>query len=322
MTGWRPTSGPQTARTRAQMLERIRDYFVATGALEVDTPTLGICAVSDPQIESFEIATSAVHARPLYLQTSPEFPMKRLLAAGYPDIFSICRVFRDGECGHQHQPEFTMIEWYRRDHGLNEIIADTLDVIRAALGAAAPQQVRQFDYSDLFVEQLGIDPHVASIDALARAAGADADLRDVLGAERDDWLNLVLSSRIVPEFAADQLTVLRHYPASQAALARLCPEDPRVADRFEVFVGRTELANGYVELTDATEQRRRFEQDNAERRRRHRPVRPIDDELLAALQHGLPACAGVALGFERLHMRHDGTDDIRDVVTFAFEDNA
>ncbi|MBT8093032.1 MAG: EF-P lysine aminoacylase GenX [Gammaproteobacteria bacterium] len=322
VTGWRPASGPRTARTRAEMLGRIRDYFVATGALEVDTPALSVRAASDPQIESFEITSSNVDPRPLFLHTSPEFCMKRLLAADYPDIFSICRVFRDGECGKRHQPEFTMIEWYRRDHGLNEIIADTLDVIRAALGAAAPHQVRQFDYSDLFVEHFGIDPHAASVDALARLAGADASLSAALGDERDDWLNLILSSQIVPGFAADQLTVLRHYPASQAALARLCPDDPLVADRFEVFVGPVELANGYVELTDAAEQRQRFEQDNQERRRRRRPVRPIDGALLAALEHGLPACAGVALGFERLHMLHDASDDIRHVLTFAFEDNA
>ncbi len=321
MTNWRPASGPPTARTRAKLLGRIRDYFARTGALEVDTPALGASAVSDPQIESFEIAASEVDPRPLYLQTSPEFPMKRLLAAGYPDIFSICRVFRDGECGRLHQPEFTMIEWYRHDYGLAEIITDTLDVIRAALGDRAPEQVRQFDYLGLFIEAVGVDPQESSIDELARIAGADDSLRDSLGDERDDWLNLILSSRIVPGFAADQLTVLRHYPSSQAALARLCPDDSRVADRFEVFLGPTELANGYVELTDPEEQRRRFDQDNEERRRRGRPARPIDDGLLAALEHGLPDCAGVALGFERLQMLHDGSNDIRDVLTFAFEDN-
>jgi lysyl-tRNA synthetase class 2 len=290
--------------------------------LEVDTPALSACAVSDPQIESFEIACSQFNARPLYLQTSPEFCMKRLLAAGYPDIFSICRVYRDGEVGNRHQPEFTMIEWYRRGFGLGEIIADTLEVIRTALGPAAPQAVRQHDYRNLFLEHFGIDPIATSVAALAKQASADADLCSALGDERDDWLNLIVSSQVVPTFASDCLTVICHYPASQAALARLCPDDPDVADRFEVFLGPIELANGYIELTDAAEQRRRFERDNDERRRRSRPVRPVDRALLAALENGMPDCAGVALGFERLQMLHDGVDNIRDVLTFSFEDNA
>lgn len=215
-----------------------------------------------------------------------------------------------------------MIEWYRHGFGLGEIIADTLDVIRTALGPAAPQPVRQHDYRNLFLERLGIDPQSASIATLATQAGADADLRSALGDERDDWLSLILSTQIVPGFPADSLTVIRHYPASQAALARLCPDDPDLADRFEVFLGPIELANGYVELTDAAEQRQRFERDNDERRRRGRTVRPVDQALLAALDNGLPACAGVAMGFERLQMLHDGLDDIRDVVTFALEDSA
>jgi lysyl-tRNA synthetase class 2 len=304
------------------MLRRIRRQFASTDVLEVDTPALSACAVSDPQIESFEIASSQIDAGPLYLQTSPEFCMKRLLAADYPDIFSICRVFRDGELGKRHQPEFTMIEWYRRGFGLGEIIEDTLGIIRVALGPVAPRSVQHYDYRDLFVEQLGIEPQTASVDTLAMHAGADAALRTALGDERDDWLDLILSTQIVPGFATDSLTVIRHYPASQAALARLCPDDPSVADRFEVFIGPVELANGYIELTDAAEQRRRFKQDNDERRRRGRPARPVDDALLAALEHGLPACAGVAMGLERLQMLHDGTEDIRDVLTFAFEDNA
>ena len=248
--------------------------------------------------------------------------MKRLLAAEYPDIFSICRDFRDGELGKRHQPAFTMIEWYRHGLGLGDIIAETLDTIRVALRPVAPQSVRQHDYRNLFVEQLGIEPQTATVDSLATHAGADTELRAALGDERDDWLNLILSTQIVPGFATDSLTVIRHYPASQAALARLCPDDQSVADRFEVFIGPVELANGYVELTDAAEQRRRFKQDNDERQRRGRPVRPVDDALLAALEHGLPACAGVAMGLERLQMLHDDTADIRDVLTFAFEDDA
>ena len=321
MTHWRPTSGPQAAASRADMLRRIRAHFDQAAMLEVDTPALSPFAVSDTQIESLEIQRSAVSSRPLYLHTSPEFCLKRLLAAGYPDIYSICRVFRDGESGKQHQPEFTLIEWYRLNFSLQAIIDDTVAVIRAALAAAAPSALQLHDYRTLFVDALGVDPLAAPIATLADAADADESLRAAIGSTRDDWLDLLLATRIAPTFSTEILTVVRHYPASQAALARLCPADSQVADRFEVFLGPVELANGYVELTDAHEQRQRIEADNVNRRRRQRRERPVDSALLAALEHGLPACAGVAMGLERLQMLHDNTDDIRDVITFAFEAN-
>lgn len=320
MNRWRPSAGPGVARTRAQLLERVRRYFRDCDVLEVDTPALGVFAASDTQIESLEVADSLVCPRPLYLSTSPEFCMKRLLADGYPDIYSICRVFRDGESGRRHQPEFTMLEWYRLDFGLDQIVSDTLQLIATVLDKQSlAENAVQYDYRSVFRSSLELDPFTASIDELARACDADDDLCRAIGDERDDWLDLVLSTRIVPGFADDRLTVLRHYPASQAALARLCPEDADVADRFEVFAGSVELANGYVELTDVREQAERFQRDIENRRRRNRPVRPVDENLLAALKSGLPPCAGVAMGFERLQMVHDKTGDIRDVLTFAFE---
>lgn len=301
-------------------MRRIRACFDATGVLEVDTPALSPYAVSDTQIESLEIRESLVSLRPMFLHTSPEFCMKRLLSAGYPDIFSICRVFRDGESGQRHQPEFTMIEWYRLGLGLQAIIDDTLDVIDAALNTdALAVEPDQYDYRDIFVKTTNVDPFTATIDELASAAQADKGLNEAVGNERDDWLDLIMATRVGPALARDRLTVLRHYPASQAALARLCPDDPAVADRFEVFLGPLELANGYVELTDAEEQSRRMQADDENRRHRDRAVRPHDKTLLAALDAGLPACAGVAMGFERLQMIHDGTDDIRDVIAFPFE---
>ena len=157
MTQWRPAAGPEAAAARAAMLQRIRHAFAESHILEVDTPALSPFAISDTQIESFEIHQSAVSARPLFLHTSPEFCMKRLLAAGYPDIYSICRVFRDGESGQRHQPEFTMIEWYRLGFGLQDIIGDSLRIIRAALAAAAPSSVRQFDYRQLFIDSIGLE---------------------------------------------------------------------------------------------------------------------------------------------------------------------
>jgi lysyl-tRNA synthetase class 2 len=320
MSDWQPASGPGAAARRARMKQRIRAYFAAAHVLEVDTPVLSPYAVSDPQIESLEITRCQVSGRPLYLHTSPEFCMKRLLAADYPDIYSMCRVFRDGESGRLHQPEFTMLEWYRLGMGLDEIVADTVGVISAALDRDI--DVDSVEYRDAFIAACGLDPFVADIASLAEAAEADDALRAAVGDERDDWLDLVLATRVTPQFAPDHLTVLRHYPASQAALARLCPDDNAVADRFEVFLGPVELANGYVELTDSDEQLRRIEADNVARRRRGRPVRPVDELLLAALESGLPDCAGVALGLERLLMLFNKTDDIGNVITFTFQADA
>ena len=319
MSQWAPSTGPDVAAGRSSLLRRIRAYFDAAGVLEVDTPALAPSAVSDIHIESLEVS-SRLAPTPLYLNTSPEYCMKRLLAAGYPDIVSIARVFRDGESGARHQMEFTLIEWYRRDMRLDDIVDDTLAVIAAAL--ERPELVRDatiVDYRDAFQRAVGIDPLSTTPDVLAEIAGAGKDLRDVLGNRIDDWLDLVLAAHVAPTFTADGLTVLRHYPASQAALARICPGDNAVADRFEVFYGELELANGYVELTDATVQANRFAADQAARNERGLPQRPIDSRLLDALDSGLPECAGVAMGLERLQMVGDEVDDIRSVIAFEFE---
>jgi lysyl-tRNA synthetase class 2 len=299
------------------MLRRLRDYFDNETVLEVDTPALSLAAPSDVQIESLEVSSDLTDAS-LYLHTSPEFYMKRLLASGYPDIYSICRVFRDGESGRYHQPEFTMVEWYRLDYSLNDIITDTLNAVAAALNnPLLAQDVLVLDYRAVFMD-IGVDPAQASVDELADAADADNDLRRVLGAERDDWLDLILTTRIAPGFANDKLTVLQHYPASQAALAKINAKDASVAERFEVFMGSLELANGYVELTDGKVLAARIADDQAARKSRGQLLRPLDDALLAALDSGLPACAGVAMGLERLQMMHENSDDIRNVVAFPF----
>jgi lysyl-tRNA synthetase class 2 len=303
------------------MLRRLRTHFEQAGVLEVDTPALSFYAASDVQIESLEVHSSLSDA-PLYLHTSPEFSMKRLLASGYPDIYAICRVFRDGEVGRRHQPEFTMVEWYRLGFQLGSIIEDTLATIAAAFSDPMVADAATItDYRDAFVLELGLDPCSATIDELASAADADDDLRRALGNDRDAWLDLLLSTRIAPRFSTSHLTVVRHYPATQSALARICPTDARVADRFEVFAGPLEIANGYVELTNADTQAERIAHDIVTRSRRGLPVRPHDETLLAALRHGLPACAGVAMGLERLQMVHDKTDDIRNVIPILFEDH-
>ena len=316
---WRASSGAAVARQRADLLERARRFFRERNVLEVDTPALGHFSASDPNIESLRVARPS--GATLYLQTSPESFMKRLLADGYPDIYGICRVFRGGEAGRLHQPEFTMVEWYRQGFGLDAMIGETVAFVAELLDRPDLRDAEQLEYRDAFQRFAGIDPFTASTDELADAASADAGLRDSLGPDRDAWLDLLLSTRVAAGFADNRLTVLRHFPASQAALARMCPSDDKVADRFEVFYGALELANGFVELRDPDEQRQRILADLEKRHAAARPPVPLDEPLLAALESGLPECAGVAAGFERILMLATGAEDIRDVVTFAFDNN-
>lgn len=313
MIDWRPSGGIAQATQRAALLARVRDWFATRDVLAVDTPALGAATVTDPNIRSLAVGPAA------WLQTSPEHYMKRLLAAGYPDIYSIARVFRDGEAGSRHLREFTLVEWYRRDFNLGEIIDDALALIAHVLGRALPRPPEVIEYREAVRRHAGVDPSTAPIAALADAAGADARLSAALDDDRDAWLDLLMATVVSPRFAAGSLTVVRHYPASQAALARLCPADPSLADRFEIFAGTLELANGYVELTDAAEQAARMEADLVTRERRALPKVARDRRLLAALTAGLPPCAGVALGFERLQMLAGGSNDIRDVVSFTGE---
>ena len=305
------------ARLRAEMLERAQRFFRSRDVLEVATPALSRYTATDANIDSLRIAVRD-DVR-LYLQTSPESYMKRLLADGYPDIYGVCRVFRGGETGRLHQPEFTMVEWYRHGFGLEEMIVETVAFIADLLAQPGLLEAETFEYGAAFRRFAGVDPLVAGIDDLAQAASADAGLRASLGNDREAWLDLLLSMRVVPGFDGSRITVLRHFPASQAALARTCPEDNRLADRFEVFYAGVELANGFVELCDPAEQRRRMLADLEKRRATVREPLPVDEPLLAALESGLPECAGVAVGFERLLMIAAGAEHIRDVLTFAFE---
>lgn len=318
---WRPVAGVDIARLRASMLDAARNYFASENVLLVDTPALSLSAVSDPNIESVLARLKLDPDVDYFLHTSPEYPMKRLLAAGFPDIGQICRVFRDGESGSRHQPEFTMLEWYRRDFDLDSIIGDTERMLERLLGPdCLSSEPQRLSYREAFLHYAGIDPLLAETSRLADSANADADLRAAIGNNRDAWLDLLMVTTIAPAFEPGRLTCIAHYPASQAALARLCPADSALADRFEIFYGDIELANGYVELTDNDEQRRRFELDQATRRQRGQAPRPIDMTLLDALESGLPDCAGVAAGFDRLLMIRAGLHDIRQVQHFPHED--
>jgi len=320
---WQPTAGPEIARLRAAMLQRARLFFQAQDILEVDTPVLSAAAVSDPHIESIAATLALDRTRPYYLHTSPEFCMKRLLCAAYPDIYQVCKVFRDNEAGRTHQPEFTMVEWYRLGFELEQIIRDTIDFIAAVLGdETLTRSAVHLSYQEAFLQFAACDPLTADIADLSGLAGADDDLGQSVGDDRDAWLDLLLNTKIAPQFAPDRLTVLRHYPISQAALARSCPANDQLADRFEVFLGQHELANGYVELTDPEEQLRRFANDQLARDARGQAHRAVDHAFVAAMQAGMPACAGVAAGFDRLLMIHAATDDIRNVQTFPFAEPA
>ena len=315
MSNWQASSSVAVARHRAEMLARARAYFTEQQVLSVDTPALSEFASTDPNIESCSVQLGS--GSQYFLHTSPEFCMKRLLADGYPDIYSICRVFRAGEIGPYHSPEFTLLEWYRLNFELGDMISDTTALIAACIEQPSlHEDAVVVDYSRAFQDSAGIDVFSASIDELASVVAADDDLRASIDDDRSAWLDLILTSVVAPAFNPNQLTVLQHYPAAQAALARVCPGDKRTADRFEVFHGTTELANGYVELTDADEQRRRFDQDIKIRRSAGQAVSPPDPQLLAALDSGLPECAGVAVGLERLQMIHAHAVHIKSVVTF------
>ena len=317
---WQPLSSVTSASSRAAMLKRARAFFEERNILEVDTPILSRFAVSDPHIESIEITLQLDPGKSWFLQTSPEYFMKRLLSAGYPDIYEICKVFRDAEAGRYHQPEFTMVEWYRLDFGLNDIMQDALEFITTLVDAKRFDKAPMvLSHAEAFSEFAGIDSSTADIETLAAAAAADDQLKQSLGDRRDDWLDLILAEKISRKFPTDRLTALCHYPASQAALSRICPDDASVADRFEVFAGDLELANGYVELVDAKEQSSRFEADQSTRKKAGRQQRPLDTAFVAALASGLPACAGVSVGFDRVHMLNEGADDIRQALSFAFE---
>lgn len=303
------------------LLTRIRAFFMQRNVLEVDTPTLSVAGATDAALRSFRTdwhGPAPAGCDSLYLQTSPEFPMKRLLAAGAGSIYQVCKVFRDGEVGRFHNPEFTLLEWYRTGYDHFDLMDEVETLLREVLADVAPlASVDHWTYRDLFVETAGVDPLTDSVAAL-EAALQSRGIRPPDGLapdDRDAWLDLLLTHVVEPAMGPG-LVFIRDYPASQAALARLRPGTPPVAARFEVYLDGVELANGFYELTDAAEQRSRFAQDNARRVRHGDVAVDIDGRLLAAMTHGLPDCAGIALGVDRLIMAAGHYDHIADVIAF------
>lgn len=316
-SGWQPSASIATLRLRAELLRRAREYFTATHALEVETPTLVRAPVTDANLESLEVRR-ADGSRAGYLHTSPEYAMKRLLCAGAPDIYQVTRVFREGERGRMHNPEFTMIEWYRLGIDHHALMRDVEQLLtRLFDGLLQPRPSSHVSYASAFQQCLGLDPLACSEAALcaaiaARGGSVPASVVD----DRDGLLDLAMSLHVAPSFPADRITFLYDFPASQAALARV---DGPVAARFEAFWGAAELANGFDELGDATEQAARFAADAAHRARRGQPQRALDGDFLAALRAGLPRCSGVALGFDRVVMLAARAAHIDEVLAFPAE---
>jgi lysyl-tRNA synthetase class 2 len=317
---WRPSASIENLRRRAQILAATRRFFAERDVLEVETPALSHCAVSDPFIDSIEAAYAPFPggpSQPLYLQSSPEYAMKRLLAAGSGAIYQLGRAYRNGESGRRHNPEFTMLEWYRPDFD-DRALMDEVEALVCGVLSLPP--IRRVTYRALFQEQLGLDPLRATLSDLKSRARASLDVV-MEDDDRDSWLNLLMSHLIEPALAGQGAVFVHEFPASQAALARLRPgaDGTPVAARFELFIQGMELANGYHELTDAAEQARRLEADQAGRAALGLPQRPLEDRLVSALQQGLPDCAGVALGVDRLVMLALQTHSIRDVIAFPYD---
>jgi lysyl-tRNA synthetase class 2 len=312
---WRPTAGLESLRRRADLLALLRRFFAEREVLEVETPLLATGTATDVHLHSLScLLESPEGPRRLFLQTSPEFAMKRLLAAGSGPIYQISKAFRDGEVGRLHNPEFTLLEWYRPGFDHHAL----MDEVDALLGAvlSCPRGER-LTYRAAFERHLGLDPHRATVAELASVATSQGiDLVGAAPTDRDGWLQLLMAVLIEPQFDPSRPTFIMDFPASQAALARIRPGDPPLAERFEAYVGGVELANGFHELADTVEQRKRFLVDLEQRRRAGLPAVPLDERFLAALEVGLPDCAGVALGVDRLLLLATGARDLTEVVAF------
>lgn len=313
MIDWRPGASPEILRERARLNATIRSFFASRGVLEVETPLLCSVAATDLHLAS-------VAAGDRFLQTSPEFAMKRLLAAGSGPIWQLCKAFRAGDIGERHNPEFTLLEWYRPGFSLRELMSETEALLAATLGdALAFDRCERTTYRALFEARLGVNPHGAGVDALRALVARETTFGDAATLDTAACLDLLFATVIEPALGHERPLFVFDFPAAQASLSRIIVGDAgdRVAARCEVYVRGMELANGYQELTDADEQRRRFQADNRARRALGLPGLPVDERLLAALVSGLPDCSGIALGVDRLLMLRSGAPSLDAVLAFS-----
>jgi len=309
-------------RRRTRLMSATRAFFAARGYAEVETPYAVHTPGEEVHLRAFRTEREYPDGRlePLWLHTSPELAMKKLLVAGAGPIFQLARVWRNGEGSDLHAPEFTMLEWYRPGAGMDALIEETVAYLRAVLPPVVTcrgvttdlSHIERLTVAEAFLRYTGADVLATADDAPALAAAAGTRLRD-----NESWEDLffrLLLERIEPHLGRGRPTFLTHWPAAQAALARKDPADPRVAERFELFVCGIELANAFVELTDPDEQRARFKADRARRHAAHGPDWPLDEDFLAALAFGMPPAAGIALGFDRLAMIASGASRIDQVL--------
>ncbi|PKB89602.1 elongation factor P lysine(34) lysyltransferase [Ewingella americana] len=314
---WQPSAPIANLLKRAAILAEIRRFFADRGVLEVETPAMSQATVTDIHLVPFEtrfVGPGAADGMTLYLMTSPEYHMKRLLAAGSGPIYQMGRSFRNEEAGRHHNPEFTMLEWYRPRYDMYRLMNEVDDLLQQVLDCDTAETL---SYQQAFTRHLGVDPLSADKTEL-REAAAKLDLSNIADTEedRDTLLQLLFTMGVEPHIGRDKPTFVYHFPATQAALAEISTEDHRVAERFEVYYKGIELANGFRELTDSREQRQRFEQDNRKRTARGLPQHPVDNNLLDALAHGMPEGSGVALGVDRLIMIALGAESLSDVLAF------
>lgn len=319
MTSWHPTATIAALMQRATVIQTIRHFFAERGVLEVETPALSNATVTDPHLHSITAefkAEGSQRTKTLYLQTSPEFAMKRLLAAGSGPIYQICKSFRNGEIGRFHNPEFTMLEWYRPGFDHHALMSEMDALLQAVLHCLPAERL---SYAEAFKRYLNLDPHTASL-AILQDAAFQAGIQtteELTQADRDTWLQLLMSHIIEPQLGVGRPSFIYDFPASQAALARVRHSNPPVAERFEVYIEGVELANGFHELADANEQEQRFKRDLIARQAMGYPEVPIDYRLIDALAAGFPDCAGVALGIDRLVMLVLRAKAIDEVISFT-----
>jgi len=320
VTGWRPAATPELLRLRAETLAAIRRFFTGRGVLEVETPLLAPATVTDVHIDSIPAQVElAGRAQSRYLQTSPEYAMKRLLAAGAGACYQICKSFRQGDAGKLHNPEFTLLEWYRPGFSLEQLMDEVESLLRELMPDSIPRhRIPRLSYREIFQRHLEIDPHRIEPEALRRLTRERLPV-DTAELDATDCLQLLLGQVIEPELP--KYCFVYNYPAAQSALAKIGAdrEGEPVARRFELFCNGMELANGYDEETDGKILRERFERDRERRAELGRPVPAIDEKLLAALDHGLPPCSGVALGVDRLLMLRSGAKSINEVLAFPVD---
>lgn len=308
---WRPSASTEALRKRAHLLDELRAWMRGQNVLEVETPLLSRAGSPELHLDSLHVSQAFPDGASGWLGTSPEFHLKRLLAAGAGDVYGVTRVFRAGEAGRWHNPEFTLVEWYRRGANLARLMDDIEALLEHLLPPGlAPGRPERIGYREAFVRHAGLDPFAASLRELQDRAG------DAREADRDTLLDRIAGLVVYPALGAGRISLIHDFPASQASLARIRPGDPPLAERVETLVAGVELVNGFVELGDAGEQRRRFEADLAARREQGRDCPPLDERFLAALEAELPDCAGAALGFDRLAALALGAAGIAEIMAF------